>query len=240
MHRPRPFARFMTRLTARMSARPIAAALILGASLGLAGCNSSSLTDGLQPIGNGSRAAATAPDRPDVKKLDPPGPLRYGDHKPVDFGRRHPDLYPVHGIDVSKWQGDIDWNKVKRAGVAFAFIKSTEGGDHKDSRFEEYWRQARAAGIPHAPYHFYYFCRPAAEQAAWFIANVPRESVQMPPVLDVEWNHHSKTCTKRPDPATVRAEMKTWMDIVGRYYGKRPIIYTPVDFHRENLDGHFK
>jgi lysozyme len=49
-----------------------------------------------------------------------------------------------------------------------------------------------------------------------------------------------ETCTHRPDPATVRIEMKVWMDIVARHYGKRPIIYTPVDFHRENLDGHFK
>lgn len=158
----------------------------------------------------------------------------------MDFGRHHPDKYPVHGIDVSKWQGDIDWNEVRRAGVAFSFIKSTEGGDHTDSRFSDYWRGARAAGIPHAPYHFYYFCTPAADQARWFIANTPRISAQMPPVLDVEWNHASKTCNKRPDPATVRSEMKIWMDLVARHYGKQPIIYTTVDFHRENLDGHFR
>lgn len=217
-----------------------AAAVMLGASLVLAGCNSSSLTDGLQPVGKTSQAAPASAARPDVKRLKAPGNGRYGDSDPVDFGRRKPDLYPVHGIDVSKWQGDIDWREVRRAGIAFAFMKATEGGDHTDSRFEEYWRGARAAGIAHAPYHFYYFCRPAREQAAWFIANVPRASVQMPPVLDVEWNHASKTCTTRPDPATVRAEMKIWLDMVGRHFGKRPIIYTPVDFHRENLDGHFK
>ncbi|SOE11506.1 lysozyme [Hoeflea halophila] len=211
-------------------------AVLVSLAIGLTGCSSGSLEDGLQPIGAAKSAASTI--KPDVKKLPPPGDGRYGDRKPVDFGKNHPDRYPVHGIDVSKWQGDIDWNQVRKAGVAF--IKATEGGDHNDSRFSEYWRSARAVGIPHAPYHFYYFCRPAREQAAWFIANVPRESVQMPPVLDVEWNHASKTCTTRPDPETVRAEMKIWMDIVGRHFGKRPIIYTPVDFHRENLDGHFQ
>ena len=220
-------------------ALPVLAALCLVAVTGLSGCSSTSLEDGLQPIGGAGKQAAQSA-RPDVKKLDPPGNGRYGDRKPVDFGKYHPDRYPVHGIDVSKWQGDIDWNEVRRAGAAFVFIKATEGGDHNDNRFPEYWRGARAAGIPHAPYHFYYFCRPAREQAEWFIANVPRESVQMPPVLDVEWNHASKTCTSRPDPETVRIEMKVWMDIVGRHYGKRPIIYTPVDFHRENLDGHFQ
>tara|TARA_R110002020_G_scaffold48286_12_gene137725 strand:+ start:3330 stop:4178 length:849 start_codon:yes stop_codon:yes gene_type:complete len=221
----------------------VVAALLAVVALGLAGCNSSSLTEGLEPIGGGKRpanATRSVSDPSSVKKLPPPGNGRYGDRKPVDFGKHHPDRYPVHGIDVSKWQGEIDWNEVRKAGIAFVFMKATEGGDHTDDRYDIYWRGARAAGIAHAPYHFYYFCRPAREQAEWFIANVPRASVQMPPVLDVEWNHASRTCTSRPDPETVRSEMKIWMDIVGRHYGKRPIIYTPVDFHRENLDGHFK
>ncbi|MEP3435607.1 MAG: GH25 family lysozyme [Hoeflea sp.] len=227
----------------RPGASPLVAALLVMAALGLAGCNSSSLTEGLEPIGGGKRpanATRSVSDPSSVKKLPPPGNGRYGDRKPVDFGKHHPDRYPVHGIDVSKWQGEIDWNEVRKAGIAFVFMKATEGGDHTDDRYDSYWRGARAAGIAHAPYHFYYFCRPAREQAEWFIANVPRASVQMPPVLDVEWNHASRTCTSRPDPETVRSEMKIWMDIVGRHYGKRPIIYTPVDFHRENLDGHFK
>lgn len=220
-------------------ARLSVSALLAVGLLALTGCSSGSLEADLQPIGNSKRPTAT-PIVPNVTKLPAPGNGRYGDRKPIDFGKRHPDRYPVHGVDISKWQGDIDWDKVRKAGIAFVFMKATEGGDHTDSRFESYWRGARAAGIAHAPYHFYYFCRPAREQAAWFIANVPRESVQMPPVLDVEWNHASRTCTSRPDPETVRAEMKEWMEIVGRHYGKRPIIYTPVDFHRENLDGHFK
>ena len=222
----------------RSSTLPALATLLVIGATGLSGCNSTSLEDSLQPIGNSKRSAVKTLV-PNVKKLPPPGNGRYGDSAPVDFGKRHPDRYPVHGIDISKWQGDINWNEVRKAGIAFVFMKATEGGDHTDSRYEEYWRGARAAGIAHAPYHFYYFCRPAREQAAWFIANVPRESVHMPPVLDVEWNHASRTCTSRPDPETVRSEMKVWMDIVGRHYGKRPIIYTPVDFHRENLDGHF-
>ncbi|MGO7733789.1 GH25 family lysozyme, partial [Rhizobium johnstonii] len=55
-------------------------------------------------------------------------------------------------------------------------------------RFDEYWREARAAGIPHSPYHFYYFCSSADHQADWFIRNVPKEAMRLPPVLDVEWN----------------------------------------------------
>jgi lysozyme len=198
-----------------------------------------------------SPVAAVAPAGPTVTVGQTPGSAstvsyapqsvtRFGDHDPFEFGARHPGLYPVHGIDVSKYQRDIDWQEVRRAGVAFAFLKATEGGDILDSRFHEYTQGARAAGIPSAPYHFYYFCTPARVQAAWYIANVPRSAVRLPPVLDMEWNHKSPTCKLRPDPATVRSEMKIWLDMVERHYGRKAIIYTTVDFHRENIDGHFR
>lgn len=165
---------------------------------------------------------------------------RFEDKDPQDFGGKTPHKHNVHGIDVSKWNGDVDWVKVKKSGVAFAFIKATEGKDRVDSRFEEYWRQAAAAGIPHAPYHFYYFCSTADEQADWFIRNVPKASMHLPPVLDVEWNPTSPTCTYRPGALTVRSEMKRFMDRIEAHYGKRPIIYTSVDFHRDNLEGSFQ
>ncbi|MEM9430371.1 MAG: GH25 family lysozyme, partial [Pseudomonadota bacterium] len=65
--------------------------------------------------------------------------LVYGDHDPYDWGRRAPNDYEVHGLDVSRWQGDVDWRAVARAGVAFTFIKATEGGDHTDPMFKAHW-----------------------------------------------------------------------------------------------------
>lgn len=165
---------------------------------------------------------------------------KFQDKDPQDFGVNSPHRHQVHGIDVSKWNGDIDWMKVRQSGVSFAFIKATEGKDVIDPKFQDYWRQANAAGLPHAPYHFYYFCSSADEQADWFIANVPKASMDMPPVIDVEWNHTSKTCTKRPPADVVRSEMKRFMDRLEAFYGKRPIIYTSVDFHRDNLQGAFQ
>ena len=164
---------------------------------------------------------------------------RFEDKDPQNFGPRTPHQHQVHGIDVSKWNGDIDWHKVRKSGVSFAFLKATEGTDRLDSRFAEYWRGARAAGIAYAPYHFYYFCSTADAQADWFIANVPKEAVQLPPVLDAEWNPASPTCTLRPPAKEVRVALQRFMDRLEAHYGKRPIIYTTVDFHRENLIGHF-
>jgi lysozyme len=167
-------------------------------------------------------------------------PPKFQDKDPQNFGARTPQHHTIHGIDVSKWQGDIDWAKVKGSGVSFAFIKATEGKDRVDAKFDEYWQRARAAGLPYAPYHFYYFCSTADQQADWFIANVPKSAVYLPPVLDVEWNGESKTCRYRPSPLTVQTEMKRFMDRLEAHYGKRPIIYTSVDFHRDNLVGQFK
>jgi len=99
--------------------------------------------------------------------------------------------------------------------------------------FREHWHGARRAGVAHGAYHFYYFCRPAEEQARWFIANVPKDPNSLPPVLDMEWNPFSPTCRLRPPAATVRAEAKRFLDILEAHYGQRPVVYTTVDFHRE-------
>ncbi len=143
--------------------------------------------------------------------------------------------HPVHGIDVSKYQGTIDWQQVRGAGVAFAFIKATEGGDRVDSRFVENWEGARRAGIPRGAYHFTYWCRPMADQIAWFKRHVPVEPDALPPVLDVEWNFHSPTCPRRIPVDLARAKMREFLHAMERHYGKKPIIYADITFHREVL-----
>lgn len=156
-----------------------------------------------------------------------------GDSAPHVWTSGHPYNHEVHGVDVSRYQGGVDWDAARRAGVSFAFLKATEGADHSDPAFRTYWAQTRAAGIPRGAYHFYYFCRSGAEQAAWFIANVPRERGALPPVLDLEWNHASRSCKHRPSPAEVQREVNTFISMVSRHYGQRPIIYTTVDFYHE-------
>lgn len=156
-----------------------------------------------------------------------------------EFEPPGPEDYPVQGIDVSRWQGEIDWHAVKQANIQFAWIKSTEGGDHSDPKFADNWHAARASGVRRGAYHFYFFCRTPEEQAAWFIQNVPYDPEALPPVLDMEWYHDSKTCKRIPTRAEIHAEMRTFLNIVERYYGKRPVIYVTVDFHRDRLVGAF-
>jgi len=158
----------------------------------------------------------------------------FGDSDPHDWPGRTPESYPVHGIDVSRWNLDVDWSAARAAGVNFAWIKATEGGDIRDPLFLSHVAAAEGAGIPWGAYHFYYWCTDAETQARWFIANVPRRAGGLPPVLDLEWNPLSPTCTRRPDPATVRSEVATFLAIVGRHYGQRPVVYVTPDFFADN------
>ncbi len=209
-----------------------AAKLGVMASLMLAGCSTSDVMSPEQTYG----AVAPGPAVGSVARSNP----RFGDAKPMDFGAYPPHSYAVHGTDVSKYQTSIDWQTARQSGISFAFIKATEGGDMLDPMFRQHWANARAAGVPRGAYHFFYFCRPAHEQAAWFIRNVPKDRNSLPPVLDVEWNPKSPTCTLRPPAATVQREMKIFLDIVERHYGKKPIIYTPIDFFDDNNLASFK
>lgn len=162
-----------------------------------------------------------------------------GDLGLSDFSGASPSQYPVHGIDLSKYQGDIDWVAARDGGVAFAWLKATEGSDRVDSGFARNWRAAGAAGVPRGAYHFFYLCGSGLTQAKWFIANVPRDAVALPPVLDVEWTPDSPTCTKRPPREELIGEMKAFMDAVEAHYGMRPIVYAPIDVHRDRLVGAF-
>ncbi|WP_422385741.1 GH25 family lysozyme [Paracoccus suum] len=159
-----------------------------------------------------------------------------GDTAPHVWRNGHPYNQEVHGIDISRYQGDIDWQRVRASGVSFAFIKATEGGDHSDPAFRRYWAETAAAGLPRGAYHYFYFCRSGVQQAAWFIANVPRDGRSLPPVIDLEWTA-SRTCPRRPSGAEVRAEAESFMRVLQAYYGQRPIIYTTVDFYHENQLG---
>ena len=169
------------------------------------------------------------------------GPVtRYGfrDAKPINFGRSSPRHLAVHGVDVSRWQGNVNWDKLRAQGANFAYIKATDGGDHLDPMFMKNWRNADAAGLKRGAYHFFYWCRTAGEQADWFIRNVPKMDGALPPVIDVEYNGES-SCKRRPSREKVLEKMQVFMDKLERHYGQRPIIYTAPDFYRDNLKGEF-
>ena len=104
------------------------------------------------------------------------------------------------GIDVSHFQGEVDWQAV--AGVRFAFIKATEGLADIDPRFRQNWQDSRAAGLLRGAYHFLHPNLDARQQAAHFLSVVNLDDDALPPALDVE-------VTDGVDPASLRGCVAT-------------------------------
>jgi lysozyme len=109
----------------------------------------------------------------------------------------------IKGIDVSHWQGDIDWKKVADDGVEFAFIKATEGTALIDDKFFENVNGANAAGIKTGAYHFARFgCEEEAkEEARHFLDVVSKVSLTYPLALDLEVDQKKVGKTKLTDAA---------------------------------------
>jgi len=142
------------------------------------------------------------------------------------------DRWPVQGIDVSHHQGSIDWAALPSQGVDFAWIKASEGGDHRDRMFERNWAGARAAGIRRGAYHFFTLCRSGADQAANFTGLVPRDSDALPPAIDLEFLGN---CAARPPRDALLRELGTFVAAVEAHSGKRAILYLTREF-----DDHYR
>ncbi len=160
-------------------------------------------------------------------------PAQFADRDPHE-GAAFAARYPVHGIDISRYQTGIDWQAARAGGVNFAFIKATEGGDRVDPMFKDHWQSAARAGVARGAYHFYYHCRSADAQADWFIAHVPRTRGALPPVLDMEWTPTSPTCSQQRPASAVRADAAQFIARLTAAYGTAPILYTTTDFYEDN------
>lgn len=135
--------------------------------------------------------------------------------------------FPIQGIDVSHHQGAIAWSRLRAQGVGFAYIKASEGGDHRDPRFAENWHGAREANIPRGAYHFFTLCRPGREQAENFIAAVPVDPDALPPAIDLE---HLGNCSRAVAFDAFHAELADFIRPVEARYGKPVLLYLTADF----------
>ncbi|MFC5835121.1 glycoside hydrolase family 25 protein [Nonomuraea insulae] len=128
----------------------------------------------------------------------------------------------LQGIDVSNWQGTVDWSDHAEAGVAFGFAKATEGGDYTDKWFARNWNGMRESWLVCGAYHF---ARPKGdpiEQARHFL-DVIRSAGGLRRgdlvALDMETNDGLR-------PEQVARHARRWCHHVERHGGVRPFIYT--------------
>jgi len=132
-----------------------------------------------------------------------------------------------YGVDVSPHQGSIDWQRVARAGMSFAYIKATEGGDLLDPEFRRNWSGAVEAGVDRGAYHFFTLCSPARDQAANFLRAVPTGRHILPPAVDLELEGN---CAARPKWTVVERELGTYLHLVETALGQKAVLYVGQDF----------
>jgi lysozyme len=124
----------------------------------------------------------------------------------------------IHGVDVSAWQGPVDWHAVRGTGRLFAFAKATEGATFVDRTFAENRVEMAAAGL--VLRGFYHFARPdrnsAAAEAAHFLRTVGPLGPGEVAVLDLE-------VAPGPGVGDWAAE---WLGLVAQATGRPPILYS--------------
>jgi GH25 family lysozyme M1 (1,4-beta-N-acetylmuramidase) len=181
--------------------RPVPAALVLVMLLVVAGA--------AEPAVAGVEGSGSAGSSGTAATSGPPNPLS----APVGV---------LPGIDVSHWQGTIDWAAVAGTGQRFVFAKATEGQTFGDPMYLAYKQGASAAGLAFAAYHF---ARPDASandavlEADHFVQVAQVGAGNLLPVLDIE-------VSGGLDAAALTAWALTWLGEVRARLGVMPLVYT--------------
>ncbi len=145
------------------------------------------------------------------------------------FGEtKYPDGYSVQGIDISHYQGEIDWDKLHGAliegnPVRFIIMKSTEGNSMLDKNFKHNFYQASQYGFIRGAYHFFVPGIDARSQAEHFLKQVSLEEGDLPPVLDFE---RTGNLTKEQ----IEKDALEWLRMVEKRYHVKPVLYTYYKF----------
>jgi len=127
------------------------------------------------------------------------------------------------GIDISKYQGKIDFEKVKAAGIQYVFVRATEGITYQDAFFKQNFKEAREAGLIIGAYHFYETDDDPVSQLKNFTSLVTLQSGDLPPVVDIEKLHDN-------DKKDLTSNIQTYLDGLEQHYKTKPIIYSGKNF----------
>lgn len=148
---------------------------------------------------------------------------------------KNPDK--VAGIDVSHYQGNIDWSLVKnihdKYPIGFVFIRATTGNDKADAKYKYNWTQAKKHHFIRGAYHYYRPNENSVAQANNFINTVKLSKGDLPPVLDIE------KLPKDQSIDSLKRGLRRWLEIVDKHYNVRPIIYSGESYYIDFLKEEF-
>jgi lysozyme len=128
------------------------------------------------------------------------------------------------GVDVSHWDGTVNWASVKAAGVKFAFAKATEGTGTRDNTFADNWAGMKAEGIIRGAYHFFHPGESASAQANFVADTVgPLDADDLPIVCDLE-------TTDGVSSSGIVSAALTFLKDVTQLTGKQAMLYASPGF----------
>lgn len=148
--------------------------------------------------------------------------------------------YPVRGVDVSSFQGEIDFNLLSKNNINFAYIKATEGSTYKDTKFSENFKNSKKTELCAGAYHFMSFDSSGAAQSANFISAVGKDCGKLPPAVDVElYGKYKKSPPERKETAKILKELLSNLE---SYYSRKPVIYCTENSYnlyiKDEFDGY--
>lgn len=142
--------------------------------------------------------------------------------------------YEVKGVDVSHYQGDIDWEILSNQGIKFAFIKATEGKSFVDENFNLNYKNAIKTDLKIGAYHFFTYDTDGVLQAENFIKNVSKTENMLPPVVDIEFYGEEYTVER------TKEQLHLMLNKLEEFYEKKPIIYTTHETYNWYIANDFK
>lgn len=132
--------------------------------------------------------------------------------------------YELSGIDISRYQTDITWEKIDTNRIKFIFIKATEGIEYVDPCFNYNWVKSKEHNIIRGAYHYFLPDLDPKYQALNFIANVDLREGDLPPVIDVEE-------TRGVSASEIKFKVKIFCEALTKAYKVNPIIYCNKAFY---------
>lgn len=142
----------------------------------------------------------------------------------------------IKGIDISHYQGNINWTKLKSENISFIYVKATEGAYTVDDKFYTNWTNSLKNNYKTGAYHFYIPNRSGKDQADMFISTVPKNVKTLPPVIDLEFDQINKSGKSKKQ---IVEEINHFLVKIEKYYNKRPLIYTNMRFYNYYLKDDF-
>lgn len=141
--------------------------------------------------------------------------------------------HPDPGLDVSSYQGNVNWSTAAADGARFAYVKATEGTGYTNPYFAQQYNGSYNAGLIRGAYHFALpNASSGATQAGYFVGHGGGWSADgktLPPALDIEYNPYGATCYGLSQSAMV-SWIHDFGNTVARLTGRYPTIYTTTDW----------